>query len=277
MESNLRHQGEQEQSGEGPSAEHPIRGVRRRADRSAQKSAQLRAVGARIKELRKERGFTSQESFAYFGGFSRAYYANVEGGHRNVATTNLIRLAQALRVEVGALFPPLNELVGEADTTLPTIQAPGGRSSQEATRQELEAGAESAVQDSAPGHHAETALIEAPAEENAGDVGSHAAVHDRESLANAVRSAQTQTETETEIKGTLIGTGTAARLLGVNQRTVERLAAKGTLPAFDTVDGRNVVFRREDIVKVAEEWRQRRERDELARAKRAEDRQPGQG
>ena len=66
-------------------------------------------VGKRIRELRKEKGF-SQENFAYEVGLDRTYMGSVERGERNLAAINLIRIAKALKVEVGELFPPCRTL-----------------------------------------------------------------------------------------------------------------------------------------------------------------------
>lgn len=66
-------------------------------------------LGAQIRELRKTAGY-SQESFALSIGMARAYFGGVERGERNIAALNLIKIAKALDVEVGQLFPPLQEL-----------------------------------------------------------------------------------------------------------------------------------------------------------------------
>ena len=52
----------------------------------------------------------SQEAFAAEAGLDRAYYGGVERGERNVASLNLIRIAKALKVEVGELFPSTRTL-----------------------------------------------------------------------------------------------------------------------------------------------------------------------
>lgn len=69
-------------------------------------------VGKRIRELRKQKGF-SQEGFAYEVGLDRTYMGSVERGERNIAAINLIRIAKALKVEVGDLFPPIRGLSTE--------------------------------------------------------------------------------------------------------------------------------------------------------------------
>lgn len=67
-------------------------------------------IGKRIRELRKVKGF-SQESFAYEVGLDRTYMGSVERGERNIAAINLIRIAKALKVEMGDLFPSTRVLM----------------------------------------------------------------------------------------------------------------------------------------------------------------------
>lgn len=69
----------------------------------------LTKIGKRIRELRKAKGF-SQEGFAYEVGLDRTYMGSVERGERNLAAINLIRIAKALKVEVGELFPTVKTL-----------------------------------------------------------------------------------------------------------------------------------------------------------------------
>ncbi len=66
-------------------------------------------IGERIRELRKEKGY-SQESFACEVGLDRTYMGSVERGERNIAALNLIRIAKILEVEIGALFPAVKSL-----------------------------------------------------------------------------------------------------------------------------------------------------------------------
>jgi len=70
---------------------------------------QLLLIGQRLRKLREERG-VSQENFAIELGLARSYYGGIERGHRNLATLNLIRIADSLGVEVGDLFPSVKEL-----------------------------------------------------------------------------------------------------------------------------------------------------------------------
>lgn len=66
-------------------------------------------LGAQIRALRKAAGY-SQESFANSIGMARAYFGGVERGERNIAALNLIKIANALEVEVGELFPRQKDL-----------------------------------------------------------------------------------------------------------------------------------------------------------------------
>ena len=63
-------------------------------------------LGRQIRRLREAKG-TSQEEFAAEAGLDRAYYGGIERGERNLAALNLIKIAIALKVDVGDLFPKL--------------------------------------------------------------------------------------------------------------------------------------------------------------------------
>lgn len=66
----------------------------------------------RIRELRTNKGF-SQENFVAEVGLDRTYMGSVERGERNIAALNLIRIAQCLNIEVGALFPEIRTLIAD--------------------------------------------------------------------------------------------------------------------------------------------------------------------
>jgi transcriptional regulator with XRE-family HTH domain len=73
------------------------------------KNPRLVLVGQQVRRLREAKNL-SQEDFAGLAGIDRAYYGGIERGERNVALLNLIKIADALEVEVGKLFPPLSTL-----------------------------------------------------------------------------------------------------------------------------------------------------------------------
>ena len=64
----------------------------------------LVALGQQIRKVREAKDI-SQEEFAIGAGLGRSYYGGVERGDRNIAALNLMRIAAALDVEVGELFP----------------------------------------------------------------------------------------------------------------------------------------------------------------------------
>lgn len=74
-----------------------------------QKHPALIKFGKKIRELRLAKGF-SQESFADEVGLDRTYMGGIERGERNIAALNIIRIAKALKVEVGELFPSVRTL-----------------------------------------------------------------------------------------------------------------------------------------------------------------------
>src|SRR5437762_7346355 len=73
------------------------------------KNRKLALLGKEIRRLREEKGL-SQEEFAGRADIDRAYYVGIERGERNVAAVNLIKIADALNVEVGKLFPRISAL-----------------------------------------------------------------------------------------------------------------------------------------------------------------------
>lgn len=74
-----------------------------------EKHQNLVKIGTKIRELRLARGY-SQEGIADAAGMGRTYMGRVERGEQNISIQNLIQIAFALNVEVGALIPQLSEL-----------------------------------------------------------------------------------------------------------------------------------------------------------------------
>lgn len=64
-------------------------------------------LGARIKELRNQKGL-SQEKFALDIGMDRTYFASVEAGKRNIAIINTKKIADGLGVTLSELFEGIN-------------------------------------------------------------------------------------------------------------------------------------------------------------------------
>jgi transcriptional regulator with XRE-family HTH domain len=66
----------------------------------------LRAFGEAVRKRRKELGI-SQEELAFRASLNRSYIADIERGTRNVALTNIAKLAGALGLEIHELLSPL--------------------------------------------------------------------------------------------------------------------------------------------------------------------------
>lgn len=81
----------------------------RRSTLRAEPPPVLRQIGERIRELRKARGL-SQDKLAYAIPLDRAHIGSIERGIKAPTVLTLLRIADALEVEVGELFPPMVEL-----------------------------------------------------------------------------------------------------------------------------------------------------------------------
>ncbi len=62
----------------------------------------LATLGKNVRATRLARGF-SQEQLAERSGLHRTYIGGIERGERNVSLLNLVRLAQALEVDISQL------------------------------------------------------------------------------------------------------------------------------------------------------------------------------
>jgi transcriptional regulator with XRE-family HTH domain len=67
-----------------------------------------RALGERIRELRKKAGY-SQEGFADAAGVHRTYMGTLERGEANVSLGNLHKISKALGVTLSELFRTLEK------------------------------------------------------------------------------------------------------------------------------------------------------------------------
>ena len=74
----------------------------------------LKAVGDRIREVRKERGL-SQDNLAYSVPLDRRHLGLIETGRTGATIKTLVKLAVALECEVGDLIPYVEDLLPYAD------------------------------------------------------------------------------------------------------------------------------------------------------------------
>ena len=68
----------------------------------------LASLGKNIRTIRLAKGF-SQEQLAELSGLHRTYIGGIERGERNVSFLNLVRMAQALEVDISRLVRDIDE------------------------------------------------------------------------------------------------------------------------------------------------------------------------
>jgi transcriptional regulator with XRE-family HTH domain len=72
----------------------------------------LRALGHRVRELRKRKGL-SQEAFADLAGVHRTWMGAVERGERNLSFHNLVLISRALEITLSQLVSGLERKAEE--------------------------------------------------------------------------------------------------------------------------------------------------------------------
>jgi DNA-binding Xre family transcriptional regulator len=68
-----------------------------------EKPREVLLLAKRIKQLRKERGYSSQEAFAYDNNYTLSYYSRLERGE-DIRFTSLVRVCNALNVDLKTFF-----------------------------------------------------------------------------------------------------------------------------------------------------------------------------
>ncbi|PRI10509.1 helix-turn-helix domain-containing protein [Leucobacter massiliensis] len=66
-----------------------------------------RIFGEHLRELRRDRGWGSQESFAHHVGMDRTYVSGLERGRRNPTLDVIVKLARGLEVTPADLLAPI--------------------------------------------------------------------------------------------------------------------------------------------------------------------------
>lgn len=67
------------------------------------KPKEIQLLGKRIKQLRQEKGYTSQETFAYDNGYTLSYYSRIERGE-DIRFSSLIKVCKSLEVDLKTFF-----------------------------------------------------------------------------------------------------------------------------------------------------------------------------
>jgi transcriptional regulator with XRE-family HTH domain len=68
-----------------------------------EKPKEVILLGKRIKQLRLEKGYTSQETFAYDNGYTLSYYSRLERGE-DIRFSSLVRVSKSLGVDLKTFF-----------------------------------------------------------------------------------------------------------------------------------------------------------------------------
>lgn len=68
-----------------------------------EKSNEVLLLAKRIKQLRKEKGYSSQETFAYDNDYTLSYYSRLERGE-DIRFTSLVKVCKALDVDLITFF-----------------------------------------------------------------------------------------------------------------------------------------------------------------------------
>ncbi|PKP40521.1 MAG: transcriptional regulator [Bacteroidetes bacterium HGW-Bacteroidetes-12] len=67
------------------------------------KPKEILNLANRIKQLRKEKGYSSQETFAYDNDYTLSYYSRVERGE-DIRFSSLVRLCKAFNIDLKTFF-----------------------------------------------------------------------------------------------------------------------------------------------------------------------------
>jgi len=65
--------------------------------------ATLKLIGKNIAKFRKVKGFT-QEDLAGAAEIDRSYLSEIENGHKNLSVTMLLKISEALDIDVNEFF-----------------------------------------------------------------------------------------------------------------------------------------------------------------------------
>lgn len=71
------------------------------------KSKEVLLLARRIKQLRQDKGYTSQETFAYDNDYTLSYYSRLERGE-DIRFSSLIRVCKALGISLEQFFKDFN-------------------------------------------------------------------------------------------------------------------------------------------------------------------------
>ena len=65
---------------------------------------ELQLIGEKLKALRKAKGYTSHETFAYDKNLPRAYYWKIEAGKTNITINSLLKILNIHNISLHDFF-----------------------------------------------------------------------------------------------------------------------------------------------------------------------------
>lgn len=71
------------------------------------KSKEVLLLAKRIKQLRQDKGYTSQETFAYDNDYTLSYYSRLERGE-DIRFSSLVKVCKALEITLEQFFKGFN-------------------------------------------------------------------------------------------------------------------------------------------------------------------------
>jgi len=77
--------------------------------KSSKEIAKLKLLGLRIRDARKAQNKT-QSDVAFDSGIRRSHFEDIERGERNISALNIIKIAEALGLDAGSLFPSKEDI-----------------------------------------------------------------------------------------------------------------------------------------------------------------------
>lgn len=90
-----------------PASEVPVSGKKKTKTSSSAQGGRIKAIGAHIKELRINKGYSSAEIFAYEHDLNRISYWRMERGS-NITMNSLLRILDIHQITLSEFFKDIN-------------------------------------------------------------------------------------------------------------------------------------------------------------------------
>jgi transcriptional regulator with XRE-family HTH domain len=74
------------------------------ANRESDPKEELKKIGERLREIRKQKGYSNPDKFAYEHGINRSQYGKYEAGSEDLRMTSLIKVLNKLGMSLEEFF-----------------------------------------------------------------------------------------------------------------------------------------------------------------------------